>query len=106
MSRRRLKSAKCSHLRFNNYKNEEAYKMTIDFDFDPNAVLVDSTTDIEGVNHIGLSVQNLDRVLEFYRAATGFEVIHKESFENDASADILFARNNVKVQTAILRAPN
>jgi predicted enzyme related to lactoylglutathione lyase len=48
--------------------------MTIDFDFDPNAVLVDSTTDIEGVNHIGLSVQNLDRVLEFYRAATGFEV--------------------------------
>ncbi len=80
--------------------------MTIDFDFDPNDVLVDSTTDIEGVNHIGLSVQNLDRVLEFYRAATGFEVIHKESFENDASADILFARDNVKLRTAILRAPN
>ena len=36
--------------------------MTIDFDFDPNAVLVDSTTDIEGVNHIGLSVQNLDGI--------------------------------------------
>jgi len=80
--------------------------MTINFDFDPNSVLVDSVTNIEGVNHIGLSVQNLDRVLEFYRSATGFEVTHNESFENDASADRLFARNNVKVRTAILRSPN
>ena len=69
--------------------------MTIDFDFDPNAVLVDSTTGIEGVNHIGLSVQNLDRVLDFYSAATGFEVIHKESFENDASADASFSKDSL-----------
>ena len=80
--------------------------MTTDLTFDPNAVLVDSKTNIRGVNHIGLSVQNLDRAIEFYTGATGFECIHTESFENDASADTLFAHSNIKLRTAVLRAPN
>ena len=38
----------------------------------------DSPTTIIGFNHIGISVQNLEKILPFYLAATELEVVKRE----------------------------
>ncbi len=75
-------------------------------DFDKNATLRETPTDIIGINHISLSVRNLDRALAFYQGATGFRLIARETVKVDKTADQLFARDNVEYEKATLRAPN
>ena len=41
-------------------------------DVNPQATVKDTTTRIMGVNHIGLSVMDLNKVLAFYEEATNF----------------------------------
>lgn len=84
--------------------NNEA--LATEFAYDPTVSLIDSPSSIIAVNHIGLSVQNLEKALEFYQGATGFEVVHRETVQGNATADALYARENVVIETATLLAPN
>ena len=72
----------------------------------PEATIYDSPTTLIGVNHIGLSVKDLDATLEFYSTVTDFELIHRESVSNSEAADTLFGMDGVEYEIAVLEAPN
>ncbi len=76
------------------------------YEIDPDATLHDSPTSLMGVNHIGLSVRDLDASLAFYQAATEFKLMRREVVRNNAAADTLFGRANVEYEIAVLEAPN
>ncbi|MEM6802222.1 MAG: VOC family protein [Bacteroidota bacterium] len=72
----------------------------------PRPSMLDSPTSFLGVNHIGISVLELDKMLEFYEEATDFEVIKRYKVENDETANALFGRDSIAYETAILKGPN
>ena len=76
------------------------------WEIDPAATITDSPTTLIGVNHIGLSVRDLDRALAFYQQASGYEVIYREIVSNSAAADKLFGMEGVEYEIAVLEAPN
>ena len=76
------------------------------YEIDPDATIYDSPTTLLGVNHIGLSVRNLDASLDFYQKASGFKLIRREVVRNSAAADKLFGRAGVEYEIAVLEAPN
>ena len=43
------------------------------------ATVADASTSVIGLNHIGLSVRDLDVALAFYQGATQFELLRRES---------------------------
>ena len=47
-------------------------------EINPNALITDSPTTLMGINHIGLSVIDLDAALAFYQGVTGFELLRRE----------------------------
>lgn len=73
---------------------------------DADASVKDTNTSILGVNHIGLSVRDLDTTLAFYQQATGFELVRREKVSQNENADRLFGRDNVAYEVAVLKAPN
>ena len=73
---------------------------------DPEATIHDSPTTLMGVNHIGLSVKDLDATLAFYQRVTGFELVHRKSISNSETADTLYGIDNVEYEIAVLEAPN
>lgn len=79
---------------------------TMAYEFEPSATISDSPASLLGVNHIGLSVRDLDASLAFYQRATGFEVIRREVVHSSSAADKLFGRENVEYEIAVLEAPN
>lgn len=72
----------------------------------PSPTIADSPTSIIGFNHIGISVKDLDQMIDFYQKATGFEVIKRYQISNDSIADILYDQENISFETAILKGPN
>jgi catechol 2,3-dioxygenase-like lactoylglutathione lyase family enzyme len=76
------------------------------YEIDPGATIADSPTTLLGVNHIGLSVRDLDAMLGFYQSASGFKVISRETVRNSSAANKLFGRENVEYEVAVLEAPN
>ena len=77
-----------------------------EFSIDPAATVEDSASTIMGVNHIGLSVKDLDRAVAFYQRASGFEVIRREAVRDSPEASTLFGRYGVEYDIAVLKAPN
>ncbi len=77
-----------------------------DIVIDPDATIYDSPTTLLGVNHIGISVKDLDASLAFYQGATGYKLIHREQVADNPAADRLFAVPNVRYEIAVLEAPN
>ncbi|MEO0997374.1 MAG: VOC family protein, partial [Pseudomonadota bacterium] len=73
---------------------------------DADASIADSPTSIRGLYQVGLVVNDLDRMLGFYRQATGFAVVSTESVANDAATDRLYGEQNVRFRRAVLQAPN
>lgn len=65
-----------------------------------------STTGIQGLSQISLSVRDLDRSLDFYLAATGFELIQREDVQVNSTAATLLGKNKVSYRSALLQAPN
>ncbi len=70
------------------------------------ASIADTSTTIMGINHIGLSVKDLDASLAFYQQSTQFKVIRREKVSNSAEADRLFGRADISYEIAVLKAPN
>ena len=79
---------------------------SIAYEIDPNATINDSPASLLGVNHIGLSVRNLDASLDFYQRATGFKVVRREVVRNNSAADKLYGYEGVEYEVAVLEAPN
>lgn len=73
---------------------------------DKTATYKDSKASIKGIDHIGLSVTNLDEMLAFYQKATNFPLLHRQKIKNSPAADALFAMENVELEIAVLQAPN
>ncbi len=81
-------------------------QVTKAYEIDPDATIFDSPTTLLGVNHIGLSVRDLDAALEFYQTATGFELLRRETVRNNGAANTLFGRDDIEYEIAVLEAPN
>ncbi len=73
---------------------------------DPTSNIEKTSTSMIGINHIGLSVQDLDRMLHFYQTATNFKLLKREKVQHNVRADALYARKNISFEVAILQAPN
>ena len=71
-----------------------------------NVNIKDSPTTIIGFNHIGISVKNLDAMVDFYQKATGFEVMKREKVRHSKTADILYGKKGMAYETVTLKAPN
>jgi catechol 2,3-dioxygenase-like lactoylglutathione lyase family enzyme len=65
-----------------------------------------TSTTLLGANHIGLSVKNLDKILEFYQEATDFELVSREKIAQNKDADQLFGHSDIAYEAAVLKAPN
>ena len=76
------------------------------FDIDPDASIADTKTTIVGINHVGLSVHNLDEMLDFYTKATGFKVIGTNEALASAELDRLFGVEDVSYRTVTLGSPS
>ena len=76
------------------------------YEVDPDATIYDSPTTLLGVNHIGLSVKDLDAVLEFYQSVSDFKLVSRETVGSNSNADKLFGHNNIEFEVAVLEAPN
>ena len=59
-------------------------------DVDKAATVADANTSVIGLNHIGLSVRDLDAALAFYQGATQFELLRRESVSGNEQARTLF----------------
>jgi catechol 2,3-dioxygenase-like lactoylglutathione lyase family enzyme len=75
-------------------------------DINPAANVKDTSTSILGLNHIGLSVKDLDKTLAFYQEATNFEVVSRETVSQNKDADLLFGHPGIVYEAAVLKAPN
>lgn len=73
---------------------------------DESASVKDSTATVLGVNHIGLSVKDLDRSLDFYRKATDFKLVRREKVSKNPDAESLYGRSDIELEVAVLKAPN
>ena len=60
---------------------------------------------IKGINHIGISVSNLDRSIEFYRELLGLEVAVRRVFEG-AQYERLLALRGTRGTVALLKSHN
>lgn len=72
----------------------------------PRPSMLDSPTSFIGFNHIGISVLDLDEMLAFYQAATDFEVIKRYTVQDNSAANVLFGRDSISYETAVLKGPN
>ena len=72
----------------------------------PSPTIIESPTTIIGFNHIGLSVNNLDNMLDFYQRATNFELIKREKIYQNSAANALFNQDSISYEVAILKSPN
>ena len=72
----------------------------------PRPSMKDTPTTIIGFNHIGLSVKDLDQMLDFYQKATDYEVIKDYQVSNRNSANLLYGMDSISYRKAILKGPN
>ncbi|MEM8891645.1 MAG: VOC family protein, partial [Bacteroidota bacterium] len=72
----------------------------------PRPNITDSPTTLIGFNHVGISVMDLDKMLNFYQRTTSFELLKRESVSENEAADKLFGQEGISFERAILKAPN
>lgn len=79
---------------------------SIAYEIDPDSTLLDSQASLVGVNHIGLSVRDLDASLAFYQQASGYKLVRREVVRSSSAADNLYGRVGIEYEIAVLEAPN
>ena len=72
----------------------------------PRPSMLDSPTSIIGFNHIGLSVKDLDKMLQFYQQGTDYEMIKRYRVNNKAASNKLYGMDSIVYERAILKGPN
>lgn len=72
----------------------------------PKKGLLDAPNSIIGFNHIGIVVQDLEKMVAFYQAATEFKLVKREKITGSAAADILYNEKGVIYETVTFKAPN
>ena len=75
------------------------------YEIDTNSTIAYSPTTLLGINHIALSVRDLDAAVAFYQGVTGYEIIRRETVSGP-EADTLFGMPNIRYKTVVLEAPN
>ena len=75
-------------------------------EIDKTASVKDTSTSIIGLNHIGLSVKDLDSMLAFYLKATNFELVKREQVRGNEKANKLFGHEDIVYEIAVLKGPN
>lgn len=69
------------------------------------AVLPDSSS-IFAINHIGLTVRDLDQMVEFYQGVCGFKVLGQQVISSDVASSKLLGIKDVSFKKVVLQAPN
>ncbi len=59
-----------------------------------------------GIRDVTLTVENLDRAIDFYRNATGFQIVERGRLHPSAALDEIVHRKGVSGESARLRGPN
>lgn len=72
----------------------------------PRPSMLDSSTSFIGFNHIGISVLDLDKMVDFYHAATDYKLIKRYKVANNEAANTLFGQDSISYETAVLKGPN
>jgi len=67
-------------------------------EIDETATIKDTKTTIMGINHIGLSVKNLDQALAFYQQATGFDLVKREKVYANSHSDALYGGDSLEYE--------
>jgi catechol 2,3-dioxygenase-like lactoylglutathione lyase family enzyme len=70
----------------------------------PQPGLKDAPNSIMGFNHIGIVVQDLEKMVAFYQAATGFELVKREKVAGSAAADIVYNEKGISYETVTFKA--
>lgn len=62
---------------------------------------------IRGIHHVGIHVHDLDRMIQFYNEAFGFEVVgEKFSFSDSPEVDTIIATPGANVDGVMLKSGN
>ncbi|MEM7372070.1 MAG: VOC family protein [Bacteroidota bacterium] len=72
----------------------------------PGPSITDSPTTIIGINHVGISVKDLDKMVAFYQQATNYPLLERTHIASDEAADRLFGQAGIQYEKAILKGPN
>lgn len=73
----------------------------------PRPSMKDTPTTFIGFNHIGLSVKNLDEMVDFYQQGTGYEIVGRYHIDGGSTeADELYGVDSVSFTKVILKGPN
>ncbi len=72
----------------------------------PKPTITQSPTSIIGFNHVGITVLDLDKMIDFYQRATQFEVLDRFAVSQNASADQLYGEEGISYEKAVLKGPN
>lgn len=72
----------------------------------PGPTIKDSPTSFIGFNHVGIVVHDLDKMLAFYQAATGYELLDSVHISQNDAADMLYGQKDIQYKKAILKGPN
>jgi len=77
---------------------------TFEWALDPAASIADTSTTIKGVHHVGLSVKDLQPMLDFYQTSTGFKLIERKTVADSPAADSIFGQDDVEFEYAVLES--
>lgn len=88
------------------FSNGYAETQSTNIEVNKEATIKDTPTSIKGINHVGLSVKDMETALAFYQGATGFELVSRSTIKDNLEANTLFGSDAVEVEIAILKAPN
>jgi catechol 2,3-dioxygenase-like lactoylglutathione lyase family enzyme len=77
---------------------------TVKWTLDSKASIVDTSTTIKGVHHIGLSVKELEPMLNFYQASTGFKLIERKTVSDNPAANTIYGQADIKFEYAVLES--
>lgn len=73
---------------------------------DENASYKDAVFSFSGINLITLSVADLDKMLGFYKEATGFKLIEQYEVVDEPNFNTLYKEDTLSARIAVLAAPN
>ena len=68
--------------------------------------VVPDSAAIFAINHIGLTVRDLDQMVDFYQGVCGFKVLSKQQIGSDVASAKLLGIKDVSFKKVVLQAPN